>query len=179
MRSRALLIVALMLGATAASAAGQDGHSSNGQAALPDGQASVRVEPAHLQGPRALAEQTQQGAVRDYLEAWKAMCAALDQNQPGLLSADFVGTAKDKLTDTIHEQAAAGIHSHYQDRAHDLQIVFYSPDGLSIELIDNVDYDVQVFDHDHSVSTQQAHARYVVLLTPAEVRWRVRVLQAE
>ena len=29
------------------------------------------------------------------------------------------------------------------------------------------------------MSTQQAHARYVVLLTPAEVRWRVRVLEAE
>lgn len=168
MTSRALLIVGLMMAVSAGTAAGQD-------AAQP----AVRVEPAHLQGPRALAEQTEQGAIRDYLEAWKAMRAALDQNQPGLLSADFVGTAKDKLTDTIHEQAAAGIHSHYQDRAHDLQIVFYSPDGLSIELIDNVDYDVQIFDHDHSLSTQQAHARYVVLLTPAEVRWRVRVLQAE
>lgn len=166
--ARALLVYGLVLGAGIA--AGQ------GAAA---GQATVRVAPSRLQGPHVLAEQTEQGAIRDYLEAWKAMRAALDQNQPGLLNVDFVGTAKDKLTESIHEQAAAGIHTQYRDRAHNLQIIFYSPEGLSIELIDTVDYDVQVFDHDHSVSTKQIHARYVVLLTPAEVRWRVRVLQAE
>lgn len=140
---------------------------------------AVRVEPAHLDGPRKLAAQTEQGAIRDYLESWKAMSKALEQNQPGLLNANFVGRAKDKLTETIHEQGSAGIHTRYQDRAHDLQIVFYSPDGLSIELVDNVDYDVQIFDHDQPISTQQEHAHYVVVLTPAEVRWRVRVLQAE
>lgn len=142
-------------------------------------QATVHVEPAHLSGPRELAEQTQQGAIRDYLESWKTMREALSQNQPALLNADFVGTAKEKLTQTIHEQSAAGIHTSYTDKAHDLQILFYSPEGLSIELQDNVDYEVQVFDHDKSLSTQQVHARYIVVLTPAEVRWRVRVLQAD
>ncbi len=142
-------------------------------------QATVRVEPTHLDGPRALAEQTEQGAIRDYLESWKTMRAALNQNQPALLNADFVGTAKDKLTQTIHEQAAAGIHTRYTDKAHDLQIVFYSPEGLSIQLQDTVDYEVQVFDHDKSLSIRQVHARYIVVLTPAEVRWRVRVLQAD
>ncbi len=142
-------------------------------------QATVHVEPAHLQGPRELAEQTRQGAIRDYLESWKAMRAALDQNQPALLNADFVGTARDKLTQTIHEQAAAGIHTRYTDKAHDLRILFYSPEGLSIELEDTVDYEAQVFDHDKLLSTQQMHHRYIVLLTPAEVRWRVRVLQAD
>ncbi len=150
-----------------------------GQAGVGAGQATVRVEPAHLSGPRALAEQTEQAAIRDYLESWQTMCAALEQNQPGLLNADFTGTAKDKLSETIHEQEAAGIDTRYEARAHDLQIVFYSPEGLSIELIDNVDYDVQVFDQGKSVSTEPVHARYIVLLTPAEVRWRVRVLQAE
>jgi hypothetical protein len=142
-------------------------------------QATVHVEPSHLEGPRELAEQTAQGAIRDYLESWKTMRTALNQNQPALLNTDFVGTAKDKLTQTIHEQAAAGIHTLYTDKAHDLQIVFYSPEGLSIELQDKVDYEVQVFDHDKPVSTQQVHARYIVVLTPAEVRWRVRVLQAD
>lgn len=167
---RRLLIFGALFVAAAALSAGQD---------TPAGSPSVRVEPAHLSGPRALADNTEQGAIGDYLESWKAMSSALDQNQPSLLNVDFVGTARDKLTQTIHEQQAAGIHTHYQDRAHDLQIVFYSPDGLSIELVDTVDYDVQVFDRDQQVTTQQAHARYVVLLTPAEVRWRVRVLQAE
>ena len=61
-----------------------------------------------------------------------------------LLDADFVGAAKDKLAETIQQQAALGIRTRYQDRAHDIQIIFYSPDGLSIELKDKVDYDVQV-----------------------------------
>jgi hypothetical protein len=174
--ARALLIFGLVLCVMIAAGQGAVSAQADVQGA---GQVAVRVEPAHLQGPRVLAEQTEQGAIRDYLDAWKAMRAAMNQNQPGLLNADFVGTAKDKLTETIHEQAAAGIHTQYQDRAHDLQVVFYSPDGLSIELIDKVDYDVQVFDNQHSVSTQQTHAQYVVLLTPAEVRWRVRVFQAQ
>lgn len=149
-----------------------------GAQAIP-GQAEVRIEPSQLDGPRPLAEQTRQAAIRDYLQSWASMRAALDTNQPGLLNRDFVGTAKDKLTQTIHEQISARIHTLYKDRAHDLQIVFYSPEGLSIELIDNADYDMQVFDQGHLLAERPMHARYVVLLTPAQVRWQVRVLQAE
>lgn len=142
-------------------------------------QTSVHVEPAHLDGPRQLDDSTAQGAIRDYLEAWKAMGAALDENQPQLLAQDFVGTAKDALADTIHQQAMSGIQTHYLDRSHDLQIVLYSPEGLSIELTDTVDYDLQVFDHGKQIASQPVHAHYVAILTPAEVRWKVRVLQAQ
>jgi hypothetical protein len=141
-------------------------------------QPEVRIESSKLQGPRLLEEQTRAAAIRDYLKSWQSFRAALDQNRADLLNADFVGTAKDKLTETIQQQAALGIRTRYQDRAHDLQIVFYSPEGLSIELTDNVDYDVQVLDHDKVTTTQRVSARYVVVLTPAEVRWRVRVFQA-
>ena len=141
-------------------------------------QPEVRIESSKLQGPRLLEEQTRAAAIRDYLKSWQSFRAALDQNRADLLNADFVGTAKDKLTETIQQQAALGIRTRYKDRAHDLQIVFYSPEGLSIELTDNVDYDVQVLDHDKVTTTQRVSARYVVVLTPAEVRWRVRVFQA-
>jgi hypothetical protein len=146
--------------------------------ALAAAQATVRVETPQLNGPRALAPQTAQAVVRDYLQSWKAMRAALEQNQPGLLNADFIGAARDKLSKTIQEQAAAGIHTRYQDRAHDLQIVFYSPEGLSIELTDTVDYDVQVFDADKLLTSQPVHARYLIMMTPSQVRWRVRGMQA-
>lgn len=144
-------------------------------AAQPD----VRVEPSHLQGPRVLQEQTQSAAIRDYLRAWKTMDTALDQNNPGVLDRDFVGTAHDKLAEAVQQQTAAGIHTRYQDKSHDIQIVFYSPEGLSIELTDTVQYDVQVLDHDRVQTTQQVSARYIVVLTPAEVRWRVRVFQGQ
>lgn len=142
-------------------------------------QPDVRVEQAHLQGPRQLEPQTQAAAVRDYLAAWQTLRAALDRNDAGMLEKDFTGTARDKLAEGVQQQAALGIHTRYQDKSHDIQIVFYSPDGLSIELRDDVQYDVQVLDHDKVQATQQVRAHYIVVLTPAEVRWRVRVFQAQ
>jgi hypothetical protein len=141
-------------------------------------QATVRVEPLNLQGPRTLPEQTGKAAIRDYLQSWQNMSAALDQNRANLLDPAFVGTARDKLAGTILHQTELGIHTRYQDRAHDIQIVFYSPEGLSIELTDDVEYDLQIIDNDRVKTTQHISARYVIVLTPAEVRWRVRVFQA-
>jgi hypothetical protein len=137
----------------------------------------IRVQPMNLQGPRVLNDQTRTTIIRNYLEAWQSVSAALQQNRVGLLDRDFIGIAKDKLTDTIHDQVTMGISTRYLDRSHDLQIVFYSPEGLSIQLVDNVEYEVQVIDHGKTLATQKAHARYVVVMTPAEVRWRVRVFQ--
>ena len=142
-------------------------------------QPSVRVEPMKLQGPRVLNDQTRDAVIRDYLEAWQSLGKALEENRADVLDRDFVGTAKDKLTDTIHEQVTAGVSTRYVDHNHDLQIVFYSPEGLSIQLVDKVDYDVQVLDHGKVQSTQQEHAQYVVVMSPSEVRWRVRILQAD
>jgi hypothetical protein len=141
-------------------------------------QAAVHVEPVHLQGPRILADQTATAVVKNYIESWQSLRTALEQNRSELLDRDFVGTAKQKLTDTIQQQTKLGMRTTYQDRSHDIQIVFYSPEGLSVELIDNVEYDVQISDKDKVIATQAVHARYVVVMTPTEVRWRVRVLQA-
>ncbi|MHB8301992.1 MAG: hypothetical protein ACYDC6_04005 [Acidobacteriaceae bacterium] len=141
-------------------------------------QPTVRVEPSNLQGPRTLQQQTATTVIRDYLQSWQSLRAALEQNRPDLLDPDFVGTAKDKLTETMHEQAKLGLHTSYKDRSHDLRIVFYSPEGLSIQLIDNVEYDERIMDHDKVLATQHVRARYIVVLTPAEMRWRVRVFQA-
>lgn len=141
-------------------------------------QTGVRVEPANLQGSRPLQDQTEKAAIRDYLQSWQSFKGALYQNRADLLDPAFVGTAKDKLTETILSQATLGIRTRYQDLVHDLQIVFYSPEGLSIELTDKVEYDVEVLDHGKVKSVQHVNARYFIVLTPAEVRWRVRVFQA-
>jgi hypothetical protein len=142
-------------------------------------QPGVRVQPSHLEGPRQLEDQTRSAVVRDYLQAWQTLRTALDQNNAAALDKDFVGTARDKLAQTVQQQTALGVHTRYQDKSHNIQIVFYSPDGLSIELTDDVQYDVQMLDHDRAQTTQQVRARYIVVLTPAEVRWRVRVFQAQ
>jgi hypothetical protein len=142
------------------------------------GQATVQVEPVTFQGPRPLAKQTVSAVVRDYLDAWGSMSAAFEQNHADLLDEDFVGTAKEKLAGTIAEQARQGISTRYAARSHDIRILFYSPEGLSIQLSDNVDYDLELLDHDKVVSTQPILARYIAVLTPSEVRWKVRVLQS-
>ena len=142
-------------------------------------QPQVTVDTSQLKGPRPLEDQTKAAAIRDYLESWQGMNEAFEQDQPNLLDEDFIGTARDKLADAIDEQAKAGIHTRYQDRVHHIQFLFYSPEGLSIELIDDAEYDMQVFDHDKPVTTVPASARYIVVLTPAEVRWKIRVMQAD
>lgn len=142
-------------------------------------QPEVTVDISQLKGPRPLEDQTKAAAIRDYLESWQGMNEALEQNQPTLLDEDFIGTARDKLADTIDEQAKTGIQTRYQDRSHHIQFLFYSPEGLSIELVDDAEYDVQVLDHDKPVSSVPASARYIVVLTPAEIRWKVRIMQAD
>jgi hypothetical protein len=140
-------------------------------------QPTVKVETTDLQGSRTLEPVTATAVVRDYLESWQTLRSALDENRADLLDADFVGDAHDKLSSTVHDQIAAGVHTRYSDRSHDVRIVFYSPDGLSIQLIDNVEYDEQVFDGSKELATESVQARYVVILSPSEVRWRVRILQ--
>lgn len=141
-------------------------------------QPAVQVDPV-AGGPRTLEAQTRGAVVRDYLQAWTTLSGALQDNRADLLDASFVGIAKEKLSDTVREQQALGMRMHYRDLSHDLKIVFYSPEGLSIQLLDTVQYEVQVIDHDRVQATQHLSTRYVAVLTPTEVRWKVRVFQAE
>lgn len=142
---------------------------------------SVREEPPNLHGSHPLDPEgvTEKSVIRDYLESWKSMRNALDSNQASLLSPWFVGTAHDKIAEAIAQQAKAGIHTQYVDRSHDLQIIFYSPEGLSIELSDNVVYDEQVMQGGTTLATQTISAHYLAVLTPSDVRWTVRILQPE
>lgn len=141
-------------------------------------QPSVRIEHADSVGPRALEKQTEAAVIRDYLQAWSSLSDAFEQNRVDLLDRDFTGSAKDKLANTIREQAKLGIYTRYRASAHDLQLVFYSPEGMSIQLIDRVEYDVQIVDGKKAQATHHVRARYVAVLTPTEVRWKVRVFQA-
>ena len=141
-------------------------------------QPSVHVQPVDPSSPREPEDQTQQAVVRDYLLAWQTLGNALDQNRTELLDAAFVGVAKEKLAATIAEQQKLGLQTRYTDRSHDLKLVFYSPEGLSIQLIDNVEYDVVVTDHDKLQSTRHIKTKYIAVLSPTEVRWKVRVFQA-
>jgi len=138
----------------------------------------VSVDTSKLQGPHPLESQTRIAAIRDYLQAWNAMGEAFDRNRPELLDSGFTGVARDKLSGAIQQQTALGVHTRYRNSAHNLQVVFYSSEGLSIQMIDTVQYDMQVSAGKRLVATIPETAHYVVILTPTENRWKVRVLQA-
>lgn len=142
-------------------------------------QPSVHVEPPILQGPRPLQPETAKAVIQNYLDSWATLGNALQQNRPDLLDRDFIGSAEGRLANTIQEQKKTGIHTTYRDRSHNIQILFYSPEGLSIELADTVQYDVQVFDQNKLIGTTPVQTRYIVVLTPTETRWRVRIFQSQ
>ena len=139
---------------------------------------SVRVNASMPASPRQLESQTQHAAVQDYLQSWQAMELAFRQNRPDVLAQDFVGSAMSQLSNAIKEQSALGIQTHYQDISHDIQFLFYSPEGMSIEFTDVVKFNLQVFDHGRLISSKVESTRYLVVMTPSEVRWSIRVFQA-
>ena len=149
-----------------------------GVSAVASAQASLQVKRPDVNGPRKLEQQTATAAIHNYLQAWSSFHSAFQDNDASLLNRDFVGTAKEKLSATIGQQSNLKIHTGYQDRAHVIQIVFYSPEGLSLELTDDVEYDMQLIDQDKPGAMQHMRAHYIVVMTPSETRWKVRVFQA-
>jgi hypothetical protein len=142
-------------------------------------QPAVQVEVSQSFGPRPLEDQTKDAVVRDYLKSWSRMSQALAENNTGALDTAFTGMAKEKLAGVVGQQQKANITTNYRDELHHLKFVFYSPEGLSIQLVDDAEYDVELSDHGRTQATQHVKARYVAVLTPTEVSWKVRILQAE
>ena len=130
----------------------------------------MHVEPTDSVGPRPLEKQTETAVVRDYLQSLAQHERCVGADRANLLDPDFIGAAKEKLAGTIRDQAKLGIHTRYRDTAHDIQLVFYSLEGLLIQLVDRVDYSVQILDGEAVVTTQEVRAHYVAVLTPTEVR---------
>ena len=135
------------------------------------------VELTASQGPRDLEDLTRQKIVHDYATAWQTLATGLEQNRAELLDGYFTGFAKEEFTRTIAEQAYTGIHRHYVDHGHKLEALFYSPDGGVIQLQDNAEYEVQIFDDARLLHSGKITVRFLVLMTPAADRWMVRLLQ--
>jgi hypothetical protein len=138
---------------------------------------AIHVDASEV-GPRPLEDQTRSSVVRDYLRAWQDLSRALDENRADLLDASFVGTVKEKLSDTIQQQKEDGVSSRYRPSRHQIHLVFYSPEGMSVQLVDAIDYELEVVNQGKSLGNEHVRARYVAVLTPAEVRWKVRILEA-
>jgi hypothetical protein len=106
------------------------------------------------------------------------MAEALDKNRADLLGANFVGTAAERLVQTVSQQQKSGLHQRIVDKGHIVQAVFYSPEGSAIELRDAARLQIELLDGDKVVYSQETTVHYVALMTAAENSWKVRILQA-
>lgn len=127
--------------------------------------------------PRSLEAATAASVQRNYAHAWQAIAAAMEQNQSQLLNADFVGIAKDQLAQAIDEQGKRGLKRRYIDHGHQVEVVFYSPDGSAVELHDDARLEIQYLDGNKIVHSEQGTFHFLVLMTAAEASWKVRLLE--
>ena len=128
-------------------------------------------------GPRPIEQLTSQVITRDYAHAWQAMAEALDSNGKDLLDASFTGWAKENLSNLIAQQERTGIHTHYVDHGHKLVALFYSPAGDAMQLRDQAQLEMQIFDGHKLIDSEQVTLQYMVLMTPGADRWLVRDLE--
>jgi 2-keto-3-deoxy-L-rhamnonate aldolase RhmA len=102
----------------------------------------------------------------------------IDRRHSGRLAALIAGTASVWLDDVVTSQQRNGISSRYLNQTHQLEVVFYAPEGDMIELHDTAVYDLQIFDGSKAIHDERVVVHYVVLMTPAADRWVIRQLQA-
>jgi|ERR1700685_609569 hypothetical protein len=129
-------------------------------------------------GPRAVESLTERGILRDYRFAWNSMAQALEFNTFDPLEGPFAGEAKTWLRDTITNQQRSGLSQRYVNQNHQLEAVFYAPEGDVMELHDTADYQLQISDGGKLIHEEHVVLHFVVLMTPAADRWVIRQLQA-
>jgi hypothetical protein len=129
-------------------------------------------------GPRQLEPTLLQSIRRDYGKAWQTMSVALQSGEPAILDQYWVGVAHDKLQRLIRDEGNTGVQVRYIDKSHQLQAVFYPNDGAALLLHDSARIEVQVLSAGKVIDSENLTEHYVVLMTPGQDRWLVRVFQS-
>jgi hypothetical protein len=128
--------------------------------------------------PREVEDVTQTAIVRDYTLAWQAISTSLANNTLQPLNDNFAGFALDKFTQRVKDQKQNGLTTRIIDHGHKVDAIFYSPDGAAIELKDTATIETQVLDGSTVLHSDQAQIHYYAVMTGAEDRWKVRVLES-
>ena len=144
---------------------------------LADSKPSVQLNVKNAQ-PREVEDVTQNAVLRDYTAAWQAISTALANNSLQPLNENFSGFALDKLIQRVKDQKENGLTTRIIDRGHKVDAIFYSPDGSAIELKDTASIETQVLDGGTVIHSDQAQIRFYAVMTGAEDRWKVRVLES-
>jgi hypothetical protein len=127
--------------------------------------------------PREVEEATQKAIVRDYSAAWNAIQAGLGNSDVNALDAGLVGFARDQFAAAIADQKKTGVKVRYTDRGHQVEAIFYSPDGSAMQLRDTAKLTREVLDGDKVISREDVTAHYIALMSVSEDRWKLRALQ--
>jgi hypothetical protein len=128
--------------------------------------------------PREVEDVTQNAILRDYTLAWQAIGTSLANNSLQPLNENFSGFALDKFTQRVKDQKQQGITTRIIDHGHKVDAIFYSSDGAAIELRDTATIETQVLDGGTVIHSDQAQIQYYAIMTGAEDRWKVRVLES-
>jgi len=127
--------------------------------------------------PRPIEELTGTTVARHYALAWRDLSEALESDRSGRIGEEFAGFAHDRLTRRIAEQQQTGVHVRIIDHGHHLKAVFYSSDGTAMQLFDQAQLEIQTFDGNKLLDTQNAPHQYLALMTPGADRWYIRDLE--
>jgi hypothetical protein len=147
------------------------------QSTRTDGRPAVTLNAEHAV-PHEVNETVQQALVRDYASAWQALETALESSSATALNDNFVGFAQDQLTQRIKDQRETGLKTRIVDRGHAVEAIFYSPEGAAVELRDTATLETQILDGETVIHSERARVRYYAILTGAEDRWKIRVLES-
>ena len=147
------------------------------QQIMADSKPSVELNVKNTQ-PREVEDVTQNAILRDYTLAWQAINTALANNTLQPLNENFSGFALDQLVQRVKDQKQNGLSTRIIDRGHKVEAIFYSPDGAAIELKDTASIETQVLDGGTVIHSDQAQIQYYAVMTGAEDRWKVRVLES-
>lgn len=128
--------------------------------------------------PRDVEDVTQTAIQRDYTAAWQGISTALANNTLKPLNDNFSGFALEKLTQRVKDQKQQGITTRIIDHGHKVNAIFYSQDGSAIELKDTATIETQVLAGGKIIHSDQAQIHYYAVMTGAEDRWKVRVLES-
>ena len=129
-------------------------------------------------GPRQIEDTTEIAIPRDYATAWNALETAFSQNRADILDSGFVGFARDRFAQRVSDQRKSGLRVRYIDRGHKVYVIFYSPEGSTMQLRDTAEYELEVMDGKTVISSQPVTQNYIALMTVTEDRWKIRFLQA-
>jgi hypothetical protein len=128
--------------------------------------------------PRDVDDAVHQAIVRDYSAAWQSLSTALANNNTAALNDNFIGFALDKLIQRVNDQQRAGLRTRLVDRGHKVEAIFYSLDGSAMELHDRAMLETEILDGNTVIHSDRAEIQYYVVMTGAEDRWKVRVLES-